>query len=278
MKCTQEINEQNAERAKKEHPGKKYGAVAVTVTSQDEAQKTITIETRGTDEQNHEFTLPLDEVWTECPSTVGKSDEDRHGKLYISKEGLKTEATGAPGVRIKGSVPETNPAILIKWPDSGAAEPHALLQIWPTDIVVTGYAFGNPDYQGQVSLMDLSAADLQQDIQFDNGGMITLSLTAAGFAAFGVPMEADLDELRRAVELVGNVKAVQRPSALELARAVVLIDRWSKLVEKRSVPQHLHDAVEQLVARAHQPAFPPAPPLPGHATSHGAHESNGFAK
>ncbi len=276
MKCTQEMNEQNAARAQKEYPGRKYGAVAVTVTSQDLAKKTITVETRGTDEQNHPFTFPIDQVWTECPSTVGKGDDDRRGTLYISKDALQTEADDAPGVRIKGTVPDDSPAILIKWPDSGAAEPHAPLQIWPTDIVITGTAMGNPDYQGQISLMDLRLADLQQAIHFDNGGMITLSLTAAGFAAFGVPMEADLEELRRAVELVGEVgalgpvgevgalgeaKRLGRPSALELARAVVLIDRWSKLVEKKRVPGHLHEAAESLVGKAHQPARPMTPQL-----------------
>jgi hypothetical protein len=252
MGCTTEVNQRNAERAKKERPGVKFGSVDVTYVASD--GETITFETRGTDEQNHSFTLPWSAVWSECPSTVAK--ENPRGKIYLSREGLKVEASGAPGVRIKGSVPDDNPAILIKWPDSGAIGPRAPLEIWPTNVVVTGYAHGDPELEGTVSLMDLSLCDLAQDIQLDNGGMITLSLTAAGFAAFGVPMEEEIDDLRRAVELVGNVKAVQPPSALELSRAVVLIDRWSRMMGKGAVPASIRGKVGQLLATANQPAYP----------------------
>lgn len=273
MGCTTEVNQRNAERAKKERPGVKFGAVDVTYVSG--TDETITFETRGTDEKNHSFTLPWSAVWSECPSTVAK--ESPRGKLYISREGLEVEATGAPGIRIKGSVPDEDPAILIKWPDSGAIGPRAPLEIWPTNITVTGYAHGDPELEGSVSLMDLSLCDLAQDIQLDNGGMITLSLTALGFAAFGVPMEEELEGLRSAVELVGNVKAVQRPSALELSRAVVTIDRWSRMLEKGAVPHPLRGDVGKLLATANQPAYGHAH-VPAVAQGPSVGDSNGFAK
>jgi hypothetical protein len=84
-------------------------------------------------------------------------------------------------------------------------------------------------------------------------------------------------ELRRAVELVSNVKSVQRPSALELSRAVVMIDRWSRMMEKGAVPVAMRGAVGQLLATANQPAQ-----LPAHAHVPASHtktnDSNGFAK
>jgi hypothetical protein len=268
--CTDKVNQLNAERAKEERPGVKFGAVDVTYIASDD--KTITFETRGTDDENHSFTLPLSEVWSECPSTVAK--ESPRGKLYLSREGFKVEATDKPDVRIKG-----NPAILFKWPDSGAIGPLAPLEIWPTNIVVTGHAHGDPELEGTVSLMDLMLCDLAQDIRLDNGGMITLSLTAAGFAAFGVPMEEEVDELRSAVELVSNVKSVQRPSALELSRAVVMIDRWSRMMEKGAVPAATRGAVGQLLATANQPAQLPAPAHVHVPASHAkTNDSNGFAK
>ena len=272
MSCTTEVNQRNAERAKKERPGVKFGAVDVTYIAGD--GETITFETRGTDEQNHSFTLPWSAVWSECPSTVAK--ESPRGKLYIAREGLKVEATGAPGVRIKGSVPDEDPAILIKWPDSGAIGPHAPLEIWPTSITVTGYAHGDPDFEGSVSLLNLSLCDLAQNIQLDNGGMISLSLTAAGFAAFGVPMEEEVDELRVAVELVSNVKSLQRPSALELARAVVTIDRWSRLHDKGAVPATRCGEVGQLLATANQPAQVQLAAVQAPQTK--TIDGNGFAK
>ncbi|MEZ4360586.1 MAG: hypothetical protein R3B48_10410 [Kofleriaceae bacterium] len=184
MSCTREENEKNAERAKQERPGVRFGAVSVTLTSVTDSS--VSFVARGEDDQEHPFTCKLSEVWRECPSSAQKAGDQ--GDLYLSKEGLEATSDRDQKTRIKGTKPDAagNVAIQVKWPDSGGQEePTGVLRVWPTSIVIEGYVDGDPSSRGRVSLLDLGHCGAQQELHISQSGAITLVLTDEGFRRFG---------------------------------------------------------------------------------------------
>lgn len=184
MTCTPEINEQNAQRAQKERPGVKFGVIRVTIRSIVGGK--IVFSTRGEDDAMHDFSVAVDEVWLECPSTAQQAGDQ--GELYISEAAGKATSLSDGKTRIKGTSGAGGPSVSFKWPEAGGTKAVAPLQIWPTRIVIEGHAHGDPSLAGRVALLDLSKCDAAQVIKLDSSGMITLSLTSEGFAEFCVPM------------------------------------------------------------------------------------------
>lgn len=186
MKCNQATNEQNAQRAQKERPGVKFGPIHVTILSIDTTK--IHISTRGEDDSAHEFSLALEDVWLECPSTAQEVGD--RGTLYISEAGAQAVSLGDGKTHMKGVSAKGGgqPSVAFKWPQSGGTTAVAPLPIWPTRIIIEGHAHGDPSLTGTVALLDLRLCDIAQVIRLDAGGMITLSLTKEGFAEFAVPM------------------------------------------------------------------------------------------
>ena len=186
MTCDQATNEQNAQRAQQERPGVKFAPIAVTIKQIDAGK--IVFTTRGEDDAAHDFSVgPLD-VWLECPSTAQQVGD--RGVLYLSEAGGKATSLADGKTRIKGTTAPAGglPTVSFKWPEAAGTEAVAPLPIWPTRIIIEGYAHGDPSLAGAVTLLDLRQCDTSQLIRLDAGGMITLSLTKEGFAEFSVPM------------------------------------------------------------------------------------------
>lgn len=186
MTCTPEQNEQNAQRAQTERPGVRFAPFQVTIRSID--QHKIVFSTRGEDDAAHDFSVALDEVWLDCPSSAQQAGD--RGELYLSEAAAKATSLSDGKTRIKGTTggPGGGPSIQFKWPESGGTLALATLPIWPTKIVIEGHAHGDPSLKGSVALLDLQKCGAAQHIALDSGGMITLSLTKEGFAEFSVPM------------------------------------------------------------------------------------------
>lgn len=186
MKCDQATNEQNAQRAQKERPGVKFGPIAVTLKQIDATK--VVFNTRGEDNAAHDFSVAIEDVWLECPSTAQQVGD--RGVLYVSENGGKATSLADGKTRIKGTTAPAGgqPTVSFKWPEAAGTSAVAPLQLWPTRIIVEGHAYGDPSLTGTVALLDLRQCDPSQVIQLDAGGMITLSLTKEGFAEFSVPM------------------------------------------------------------------------------------------
>jgi uncharacterized membrane protein YgcG len=187
MSCTPEINAANAARAAKERPGIMFAAVDVSITKADDVS--IWFTTRGTDDNPHPYTCRQADVWLECPSTA-RAPGDR-GSLLLSSTALAAKSLKDGTTRIKGTIPDLTGKIQInvKWPDNaGDAEPVASLEIWPTKIIIEGYAHDDRTFQGRISLLDPNECASSQAIILDSSRPITLSLTEEGFHRFSLPL------------------------------------------------------------------------------------------
>lgn len=251
MLCTQDINTQNAERAKLEHPGVGFGEITVTITSVNRTENRIQFTTRGADDQDHSFTCSLSDVWLDCPSTAQQAGD--HGTLKISAAGL----TGAKS-DLDGTTPIKN-AFLVdpKWPDRAAGEDLlTALEIWPIDVIVEGYAQGDPEKRARISLLDGKLCGPVQNLRFDAASKLTLSLTEAGLAEFGLLVEDSLPELAWAVEELRKPVPMARSLGLRNVRATSstraagVIERWRQRADKGQLPEDKLAAVRELLKLA----------------------------
>jgi hypothetical protein len=161
------------------------GAQSFDATGENITPGDIVFTTAGEDNRRHRFRLPKNQVWLECPSTA--TAQGAAGVLYISLAGLGVLSEDAPKVRIAGATPESNglPLLFYKWPDPGPDGTTRPLKIWPTSIMVFGYAFDDPEFHfGVVDLLDGSHAGFEQTIDLDRGAEIQLNLTEIGFGRF----------------------------------------------------------------------------------------------
>jgi hypothetical protein len=232
--CTQNDIDNGTNQAKQRNddltaagkPRIMYAAVSVTI--EQFTADTIVLKTRGEDNNDHQYRIPLSQVWTGCPSTAKAAGDV--GDLLISKQGLETKSNDLAKVRISGSTPDAsgNTLLLIKWPDSGPVTKFTPLNIWPTSIVVKGYAIDDPEFHaGSVELLDGAVAGFYQAIQLTHGAEITLQLTDAGLGAFQMS-GFDMVALQRAVDLV---KSPFHDDARERAEAWKLIARCRKFLD-----------------------------------------------
>lgn len=250
MECSQDINTANAERAKNEHPGMGFGEITVTINVINRTQNRIQFTTRGEDDQDHPFTCALSEVWLECPSTAQRAGD--HGQLKITAVGLAAKSDRDGATPIKNVV-----SVEFKWPDRGAAgDLLAPLEIWPTNIIVEGYANGDPAARTSVSLLDHKLCGPKQTLHLDPANKITLSLTEAGFARFGILLEDSLPELAWAVEAAGKPAMIPKSVGLLSLqppgnpRAEQIIERWRERERQGTLPDATVDAVRALLKLA----------------------------
>jgi hypothetical protein len=193
MECTADINAANAARVAKERPGVRFAAIDVSITKMDAVSVWFT--TRGTDDNPHPYSCRKSDVWMECPSTAQGPGE--RGSLMLSSAALSAKSLKDGTTRIKGTIPDHTGKVQVnvKWPDNaGDAEPVAPLEIWPTKIIIEGYAHDDKAFQGTISLLDPSECSSSQAILLDSSGTITLMLTDDGFRRFslGMPDSQDL--------------------------------------------------------------------------------------
>lgn len=256
MECTQSINTTNAERAKRERPGVTFGELYVTITAIDRVSQQLRFTTRGQDDRDHPFTCSLREVWLECPSTAQQVGD--HGTLKITRAGLDARSDA------DGTTPIKN-AFLVdpKWPDRAAAgDPLTAVEIWPLDVIVEGYAQGDPNKRARISLLDARLCGPEQRLRLDAASALTLSLTPDGLNAFGI-LEDSLSELAWAVEELGKAEPEARSVARSLAaveprsapaprgsRASLVVARWRSRVESGLLPDGKLAAVRELLKLA----------------------------
>lgn len=250
----QRAAEINRTRQKKGKTLLAYGAVNVTIVDVASGSMTftsdgdnvtagnITFTTAGEDGLQHTYQIARNLIWSECPSTAQNAGES--GELYISREGLDAAGKSA-SMRIYGTTPDAfgDTLLLIKWPDPGAAidEP-APVGIWPTSIIVSGFALDDPEFIGEVDLLDGAAAGFHQTIQLDHGVDIMLNLTGIGRGQFGLgPLSEKTGgaELKKALELV-----VTRFDDDEEARAQAwrLIANWRRYLDWSERTKHNSDS------------------------------------
>ena len=219
-----------------------YAAVDVTIKG--EAAGKLEFTTTGEDSKVHTYSFPLTDeyCWLACPSTAVKAGDT--GSLLISNVGLGLGATDN-GVRIYGCTPDAQGQTLlrVKWPDDGADDTITSVDIWPTSVVVSGYANGDPSqYSGSVELLDGSLAALRQTITFDLGAKITLALTPDGMAQFQLPSQADAES---ALKLLG------RPydnDARERGRAWAVLHSWLSSASASAHQVQNSAALEKILA------------------------------
>jgi hypothetical protein len=239
--CNEEESRENrhAEKLKNDQrqangkPRIVHGLVNVTVEANEPDALVFT--TRGEDGNKHSYRLSKDLIYPKCPTTALEPRE--RGTLVISKKGLEVQSNDSDMTRIYGTTPDANGQTLleIKWPDPGLAATIQELSIWPTSIIVAGYALDDPDlHSGEVDLLDGNLADFQQNISVDHGSEIKLRLTPIGLGAFNM---AGMDEqsLRHALSFVKTNKVHRGISAGDLqerARCWDLIARWKRFLQR----------------------------------------------
>jgi hypothetical protein len=203
----------------------------VDVTIKKVTADAVILTTSAEDNIRREYQIERSLVWLDCPSQARKAGDV--GFLYISRKGLAVTSNDADKVRIYGSTPDCNGNTLlkIKWPDSGGVEVTASvdvkpLSIWPTSIVVKGYAVDDPVFHhGTVELLDAHVAGFHQAIQLSRGADITLLLTPRGLGEFH--MSGDhLHDLRRAVALVTSPFHDDAEARVEAWRVVARCQRY----------------------------------------------------
>lgn len=214
-----------------------YAIVDVIVASIDEA--TIAFTTTGEDGGKHLYKLPKTQVYLGCPTAVtAKGDR---GALLISRTGLEAVSQDAHKVRIYGSTPDAknHTKLSIKWPESGGVADEyrtktTPLEIWPTSIVIRGYANDDPELNsGSVDLCDAELAGFLQSFQLDRGGPITLNLTHTGLGEFQVNPEA-VNRLERAL---ATVRSEYNGDARARASAWQLIAQWEHQIAHTPAPR-----------------------------------------
>lgn len=215
MECSQEANREAAERAKKERPGVLFGSLSVQLVSIEGSK--VGFIARGEDDRPHRFSVDAAQVWLGCPGTARNLGD--YGTLMITREGIEVVSSDDGKTKLKDRV-----QVHFKWPDSGrAAQRRAAVEIWPIDIVVKGYAYGDPAHVGEVSLLDLARCGEQQALRVEPSRPLTLSLTREGLAAFGLEVPGTLAELRWALAQQGGgeVTYARHRGAVVLAERVV---------------------------------------------------------
>lgn len=165
----------------------------------------------------------------------------------ITREGLETVSSDDGKTKLKDRV-----QVQLKWPDSGrAAGRRAAVEIWPTDIVVRGYAYGDPAHAGEVSLLDLVRCGTQQLLQVEPSRPLTLSLTRDGLAAFGLEVPGTLAELRWALAQQGG--GGRGGGAAHVERVVA---EWREKLESGELEPSLEQEARTLLAPRSVPAGP----------------------
>jgi hypothetical protein len=244
----------NRTRQKKRKSLLAYGAVNVTIvdvvtgsmtfTSDGDNITTgdITFTTAGEDGLKHTYQIARNLIWSECPSTAQNAGES--GELYISREGLDAAGTNA-GVRIYGTTPDafSGTVLPIKWPDPGEdPDPPVPVGIWPTSIIVNGFALDDPEFTGEVDLLDADAAGFHQTIQFDRGIGITVNLTGIGRGQFGLGLISEKTggaELKRALELIATPFNDDEEARAQAWRLIV---NWRRYLHWSERTNHNNDS------------------------------------
>jgi|JI10StandDraft_1071094.scaffolds.fasta_scaffold143615_3 hypothetical protein len=160
---------------------KHYGRVAVIlkdITQDPSGQSLIHFRLYG-DPTEKPFTAKwnhTDDMWTECPSSVGDDPKvaprsSDHGLLYLSEEYLKTnQITAAP-----------------KWPPRLAAGdlPTNSLEIYPLRLELEGYEMRSGQLRkGTINLLDPHYAGREQTLTLTGDSPVSVQLTEHGLWKF----------------------------------------------------------------------------------------------
>jgi hypothetical protein len=231
------------------------GAQSFDGTGENTTPGDIVFTTAGEDNQRHQFRMARKLVWLECPSTAASPKES--GVLYISEVGLNVVSEDSPPSRIAGSTPDSHGHLLLslKWPDPGPEETTSPLRIWPTSILVAGYAFNDPLFHSaSVELLDGSLAGFEQTIDFSRGTEIQLNLTQLGlvkFQAAGVNVKALLHALKLVATKFNNDTQDRAAAWMLIARTQLYLETYtpqdhSELALKSKLKQDIHLALDGL--------------------------------
>lgn len=234
MTCDPNVS---AEWVKKNRPGKLYAKISVVVTSVTTTGSATTVAfsakswnpmagapgpailtTVSWDETN-------EDIWIQCPSTLPDPPASGNtGILYLEQALLVPDANG----NVISGTP--------KWPNALPATPTKSLAVWPTSVIVEGYAILNGEVYtetGSVDLLDPTEAltvensnpgTPPQQLALD-GRAVTLSLTPNGYSdGFGLAFPT----LTRAVETIKK-----GAGARAMANAWRTIARWGDVLKAK---------------------------------------------
>ena len=252
--------DESARWAKTHRSGKLYARVSVAVTSvtTDPSSVTVTFSAKSKNATTGDPGVPdsiattvnwdetNEDIWIQCPSTLPNPPAvGDTGTLYLEKALLATRDAN-------GNVIQGTP----KWPNALPAIPTRSLTVWPTSVIVEGYAIlGGELYPGSVDLLDPTEALTIQDsnpaattppqrLALD-GRAVTLSLTPNGFSD-GCGLAFSISSLTSAVETIKR-----GASARAMAHAWRTIARWGDVLEARPdrLPAEAHSLLRQVIKR-----------------------------